>query len=61
MPEKEGEGKQNGYKKLTASLQEDYNPNINHKKSAPIMQGLGLLLPQRGVVPKHPRKLAKKK
>jgi putative transposase len=61
MTEIDGDGYPYGYKKLTASLQEDYNPNINHKKSAPIMQGLGLLLPQRGVVPKHPRKLAKKK
>jgi putative transposase len=60
MTEIDGDGYPYGYKKLTASLQEDYNLNINHKKVYRLCKELGVLLPQRRVVPKHPRKLAKK-
>jgi putative transposase len=60
MEEIAGDGYPYGYKKLTASMQEDYNLNINHKKVYRLCKELDVLLPQRKVKPKHPRKLAKK-
>lgn len=55
-----GDGYPYGYKKLTTSMQEDYHLDINHKKVYRLCKELGVLLPQRRIVPKHPRKLAKK-
>jgi putative transposase len=55
-----GDGYPYGYKKLTASMQEDYGLNINHKKVYRLCKELDVLLPQRKVNPKHPRKLAKR-
>jgi putative transposase len=54
MEESTGDGYLYGYKKLTTSMQKDYNLNINHKKVYRLC-----MLPQRKVTPKHPRKLAK--
>ena len=45
---------------FTASMQEDYQLNINHKKVYRLCKELDVLLPQRKVKPKHPRRLAKK-
>ena len=41
-------------------MQEDYGLNINHKKVYRLCKELDVLLPQRKVNPKHPRKLAKR-
>lgn len=41
-------------------MQEDHNININHKKVYRLCKELGILLPQRKIVNKRPRKLAKK-
>ncbi len=60
MEEISGDGYPYGYKKLTACLQEDHKLNINHKKVYRLCKELDVLLPQRKIVPKHPRKLAKK-
>lgn len=60
MEEISGDGYPYGYKKLTASMQEDYGLNINHKKVYRLCKELDVLLPQRKVNPKHPRKLAKR-
>lgn len=60
MEELSGDGYPYGYKKLTASMQEDYGLNINHKKVYRLCKELDVLLPQRKVNPKHPRKLAKR-
>jgi putative transposase len=60
MEELSGDGYPYGYKKLTASMQEDYALNINHKKVYRLCKELDVLLPQRKVNPKHPRKLAKR-
>ena len=60
MTEIDGDGYPYGYKKLTASLQEDYNLNINHKKVYRLCKELDVLLPQRKIKAKHPRRLAKK-
>ena len=60
MEEIAGDGYPYGYKKLTTSMQEDYNPNINHKKVYRLCKELGVLLPQREIKPKYPRKLARK-
>lgn len=60
MEEISGDGYPYGYKKLTASMQEDYKLNINHKKVYRLCKELDVLLPQREVKPKFPRKLAKK-
>lgn len=46
MTEIDGDGYPYGYKKLTASLQEDYNLNINHKKVYRLCKELGVLLPR---------------
>lgn len=56
----EGDGYPYGYKKLTTSMQEDYNLNINHKKVYRLCKELDVLLPQRKISHKRPRKLAKK-
>jgi putative transposase len=60
MEEISGDGYPYGYKKLTASMQEDYQLNINHKKVYRLCKELDVLLPQRKVKPKHPRRLAKR-
>jgi putative transposase len=60
MEEISGDGYPYGYKKLTTSMQEDYGMNINHKKVYRLCKELDVLLPQRKVNPKHPRKLAKR-
>jgi putative transposase len=60
MEEISGDGYPYGYKKLTTSMQEDYGLNINHKKVYRLCKELDVLLPQRKVNPKHPRKLAKR-
>ena len=60
MEEISGDGYPYGYKKLTASMQEDYGLNINHKKVYRLCTELDVLLPQRKVNPKHPRKLSKR-
>ena len=60
MEEITGDGYPYGYKKLTTSLQEDYKLNINHKKVYRLCKELDVLLPQRKVKSKHPRKLAKR-
>jgi len=60
MEEIAGDGYPYGYKKLTTSMQEDYNLNINHKKVYRLCKELGVLLPQREIKPKYPRKLARK-
>src|SRR5690554_7813017 len=60
MEEIPGDGYPYGYKNLTASMQEDYALNINHKKVYRLCKELDVLLPQRKVNPKHPRKLAKR-
>src|SRR5690554_4079809 len=60
MEEISGDGYPYGYKKLTSSMQEDYKLNINHKKVYRLCKELDVLLPQRKIVLKHPRKLAKK-
>lgn len=41
-------------------MQEDHNPNINHKKVYCLCKELGVLLPQRRILNKRTRKLAKK-
>lgn len=56
----EGDGYPYGYKKLTASLQEDYNLVINHKKVYRLCKELDILRPQRKIYPNRPRKLAKR-
>ncbi len=60
MEEISGDGYPYGYKKLTSSMQEDYKLNINHKKVYRLCKELDVLLPQRKIISKHPRKLAKK-
>ena len=60
MEEISGYGLPNVYNKLTASMQEDYALNINHKKVYRLCKELDELLPQQKVNPKHPRKLAKR-
>lgn len=60
MEELSGDGYPYGYKKLTTSMQEDYGLNINHKKVYRLCKELDVLLPQRKVNPKHPRKLVKR-
>ena len=58
MEEISGEGYPYGYKKLTASMQEDNALNINHIKVFRLFKELDVVLPQRKVNPKHPRKQA---
>lgn len=60
MNEISGDGYPYGYKKLTSVLQEDYGLDINHKKVYRLCKKLDVLLPQRVITPKYPRKLAKK-
>ena len=55
-----GDGYPYGYKKLTASMLEDYGLNITHKKVYRLCKELDVLLPQRKVNHKHQRKLAKR-
>ena len=55
-----GDGYPYGYGKLTASLQEDYEIKINHKKVYRFCKELDILRPQWKTYPKRPRKIAKK-
>lgn len=52
-----GDGFPYGYKKLTATLVEDYGLVINHKKVYRLCKEMGILKPQRVCRPKHPKRL----
>lgn len=55
----EGEGFAYGYLKLTICLHKKYGLAINKKKVYRLCKELGVLKPQRRLVPKYPRKLAR--
>lgn len=55
-----GDGFPYGYRKLTICLREDYSLIINHKKVYRLCKELGVLLPQRKISLKRPRRLARK-
>ena len=55
-----GDGFPYGYKKINATLQDDYQLVINHKKTYRLCKELDVLRPQRKVYPNRPRKLAKR-
>ena len=55
-----GDGYPYGYKKITASMQEDYALNIINYKEYSMCNKLDVLLQQRKVNPKHPRLLSKR-
>ena len=55
-----GDGFPYGYKKINATLQDDYNLVINHKKTYRLCKELDVLRPQRKTYPNRPRKLAKR-
>ncbi|MDK2992308.1 MAG: putative transposase [Clostridiales bacterium] len=48
-----------GYRKLTMSLKRDYNIAVNHKKVYRLCDEMGILRPQRVIVSRHPKHLAK--
>lgn len=55
-----GDGFPYGYRKLTASLKQDYGLIINHKKVYRLCRELDILLPQRQTRPARPRRLAQR-
>jgi putative transposase len=54
-----GDGYPYGYNKLTVCLKEDYNLLINHKKVYRLCKELNILRPQRQILKRHPRHLAR--
>ena len=54
-----GDGFPYGYRKLTVCLKEDYNMAINHKKVYRLCDEMGILRPQRRILSRHPKHLAK--
>lgn len=54
-----GDGFPYGYRKLTVCLKEDYNIAINHKKVYRLCDEMGILRPQRRLLSRHPKHLAK--
>jgi len=55
-----GDGFPYGYKKINATLKEDYQLIINHKKTYRLCKELNVLRPQRKIYLDRPRKLAKR-
>jgi putative transposase len=55
-----GDGFPYGYKKINATLKEDYQLVINHKKTYRLCKELNVLRPQRQIYLNRPRKLAKR-
>ncbi len=56
----EGDGFPYGYRKLTVCLKEDYFLQINHKKVYRLCAELGVLLPQRRIKQRRPKRIAKR-